>query len=213
VRIVPKNRNSVLTESPGKDHPHHPDRSIPIWIRGVSAWRGQLGISRRLANPVPIVVTAALPDGSTGYSRVVASTGEFTADFSVPQGMGPAIRVFQATYRFPWKWLGNSLPSHTGLPWWIHERGFLRPFDSERSFSSRHALSGRKGSVGENISAETVREVVEALRAQEVQDSSPVTPVTAGDLIIPIQISTRLVRSCNTDRPRDTCWFISSGRG
>lgn len=59
--------------------------------------RGQLGLLRRLANPVPVTVEALLPDGTTQEATVIASTGEFTADFSVPEGLADGDWTFLAT--------------------------------------------------------------------------------------------------------------------
>ena len=47
--------------------------------------RGQLGLRRRYTSPLAIIVQAFPPDGSTQEVDVIAATGEFTADFSVPE--------------------------------------------------------------------------------------------------------------------------------
>ena len=47
--------------------------------------RGQLGVRRQFVRPLPVKVQAFLPDGSTKEVVVVAATGEFTADFSIPE--------------------------------------------------------------------------------------------------------------------------------
>jgi hypothetical protein len=46
--------------------------------------RGQVGVLRSKTNPVPVRVIATPPSGPEMAAHVVASTGEFTASFSIP---------------------------------------------------------------------------------------------------------------------------------
>ncbi|NUN97280.1 MAG: fibronectin type III domain-containing protein [Candidatus Omnitrophica bacterium] len=62
--------------------------------------RGQLGIERALANPTGIFVEARRPDGAiVSATGVVAATGEFTAEFAVPDDNPPGeYWYFRATW-------------------------------------------------------------------------------------------------------------------
>ena len=175
VRVVPEEREMPFDRVPRKTTPITLTSDSDL-DQGRLSVRGQLGILRTLAKPVPMIVTATLPDGSTETAEVVASTGEFTADFSVLQGMGPGKWVFQATLPGSVEVVGGrSLPFALPVfPGELTKEDSLRPFDfGQIVLIPGMPLSGGKEIRGWRCPHGDDTGDCGPFCAQEVQDSSP----------------------------------------